>query len=150
MSPAAERGLLGLHAGSRMPDDSDEIDEMLRHVPDFAFVPELDGSVFSAKAIAAVSAFVAPAQIAKLADEAYLRDLRGKLEAAKARAQRERNGGLEFLAVTLAHFLDQMPPEQHPLIVAMWCRAWARRRGQDDVPPAIAEAMDDYESSRGA
>jgi hypothetical protein len=149
MSSAPERGLLGLHAGSRMPDDSDEIDEMLRHVPEVAFIPELAGSVFSAKAITAVSAFVAPVQIVKLADEAYVRDLRAKLEAAKARAVREKNGGLEFLALTLAHFLDQMPPDQHPLIVAMWCRAWAQRRGRDDVPPAIAEAMDDYESARG-
>ena len=149
MSSTPQRGLLGLHAGSRMPDDSDEIDEMLRHVPNVAFIPELEGSVFRAKVLAAVSAFVAPAQIARLADEAYLRDLRANLEKAHGRAQREKNGGLEFLTSTLAHFLDQMPPDRHPLVVAMWCRAWAQQRGGDDTPPAIAEAMDDYENAQG-
>jgi hypothetical protein len=143
-----QRGLLGLHAGSRMPDDSDEIDEMLRHVPEMAFIPELEASVFCVQAISAVAAFVASAQIARLADEPYLRSLRGALAAAGERARREQNGGLEFLSATLSHFLDQLPPHQHPLVVAMWCRGWARRRGQDDVPPAIAAAMDEYEDSQ--
>jgi len=148
--PVPERGLVGLHAGSRMPDDADEVDELLRRVPEFAFLPELECSVFSSAAIVAVSAFIAPAQIGKLADDRYVAALRTALDAARSRAQRERNGGEEFLATTLGHFLDQMPPDRHPLIVALWCRAWARRLGQDDVPEAIAVAMDDYETTRGS
>ena len=149
-APVPERGLVGLHAGSRMPDDSDEVDELLRRVPEVAFLPELERCVPSPAAIVAVSAFVAPAQIARLADGAFIAGLRAGIEAARARAQREGNGGLEFLATTLGHFLDQMPPDRHPLVVALWCRAWARRRGQDDVPEAIAFAMDDYETNRGS
>jgi hypothetical protein len=149
-APVPERGLVGLHAGSRMPDDGDEVDALLRQVPEVAFLPEIEASVFSPAAIVAVSAFVAPAQIIKLADDACIARLRAALEAARARAQRESNGGLQFLATTLGHFLDQMPPDRHPLIVALWCRAWARRLGQDDVPEAIAVAMDDYESTRGS
>jgi hypothetical protein len=133
-----------------MPDDEDEVDELLRRVPEVAFLPELEPRVFAPAAIVAVSAFVATTQIAKLADATCVAGVRAGLEAARARAQRESNGGLEFLATTLGHFLDQMPPDRHPLIVALWCRAWARRLGQDDVPEAVAFAMDEYESARGS
>lgn len=150
MSQTPDRGLVGLHAGSRMPDDAEEVDELLRRVPEVAFLPELDRSVFSPAAIGAVSAFVAPAQITRLADPAYIAGLRAALEATRARARRETNGGLEFLMTTLGHFLDQLPPDRHPLVVALWCRSWARRLGRDEVPAAIAVAMDDYEASRGS
>ncbi len=149
MSAGPERGL-GLHPGSRMPADSDEVDALLRLVPDVAFAPEMEGCLFPGDALAGTSLFVAPAQLARLADAAYLLRLRAGLDAVGQRAKQEDNGGLEFLARTLGHFLDRLPPDEHPLVVAMWCRSWARRRGRDEVPAAIAAAMDHYESTRGS
>jgi hypothetical protein len=133
-----------------MPADADEVDALLRLVPDVAFAPELEGCLFAAEAIAGMSPFVPPEQIARLADATFLAGLRAALGRVGERASREKNGGLEFLATTLAHFLDRMTPGEHPLIVALWCRSWARRRGRDEVPAAIAVAMDEYESSRGS
>jgi hypothetical protein len=149
MTGKRESGL-GLHPGSRMPGDSEEVDALLRLVPDIAFAPELDACVFAPEALAGTSLFSSPEQIGRLADDEYLGTVRSALERLQARGQREKNGGLEFLARTLEHFLDQMSPAEHPLIVALWCRSWARRRGRDEVPAAIAMAMDDYESSRGS
>jgi hypothetical protein len=133
-----------------MPADADEVDALLRLVPDVAFAPELDRCLFAAEALAGMSPFAPPEQIARLADAAYLAELRASLGVVRERAHGEKNGGLEFLATTLAHFLDRMSPGEHPLIVALWCRSWARRRARDDVPAAIAVAMDEYESSRGS
>jgi hypothetical protein len=142
--------LLGLHAGSRMPVDGDEVDELLRRVPDVAFAPELAGCLFAQDAVARATPLDAPAHITRLADAAYVSRLRAGLEALRDRARRESNGGMEFLATTLGHFADRLPPDRHPLIVALWCRSVARRLGQHDVPPAIAVAMDLFESSRGS
>jgi hypothetical protein len=133
-----------------MPADPDEVDALLRLVPDVAFAPEVEGSLFPSSALAGMSPFAEPEQITRLADASYVAALRAGLEAVRARAQREKNGGLEFLATTLGHFLDRLPPDEHPLVVALWCRSWARRRGRDEVPAAIALAMDQYESSRGS
>jgi hypothetical protein len=141
---------LGIFPGSPMPADSDEVDALLRLVPDVAFAPELERCLFASGALAGMSPFAPPEQIAQLADAAYLVKIRAGLDAARERALREKNGGLEFLATTLGHFLDRMTPGEHPLVVALWCRSWARRRGRDDVPAAIAVAMDEYESSRGS
>jgi hypothetical protein len=140
---------LGVFPGSPMPADSDEVDALLRLVPDVAFLPELERCLFASEILAGMSPFAAPEQIAELADTTYVAKLRAGLDAARARAGREKNGGLEFLATTLSHFLDRMTPGEHPLVVALWCRSWARRRGRDEVPEAIAVAMDEYESSRG-
>ncbi len=133
-----------------MPADADEVDALLRLVPDVAFSPEMERCLFATEALAGMSPFAAPEQIARLADAAFLARLRGALERVGERARKEKNGGLEFLATTLAHFLDRMTPGEHPLVVALWCRSWARRRGRDEVPAAIAVAMDEYESSRGS
>lgn len=149
MTAAPERRL-GLHPGSPMPGDPDEVDDLLRRVPEVAFAPELAGCLFAAEVLAGGSVFSGPEQIARLADAAYVLRLRAGLDALRERAKREKNGGLEFLAHTLGHFLDRMSLDEHPLVVALWCRSWARRRGRDEVPAAIAVAMDAYESSRGS
>jgi len=149
MSGAEER-ILGLHPGSRMPADSDEVDALLRRVPDVAFAPELEGCLFPADALAGTYLFSSPDQIGRLATPQYVAGVREALGKVTARAGLEENAGLEFLAKTLDHFLDGMPPDEHPLIVALWCRSWARRRGRDEVPAAVAAAMDEYESARGS
>ncbi len=147
--PTPERQL-GMFPGSPLPADPEEVDALLRLVPELAFAPELERCLFPGDVLAGMSPFVPPEQIARLADATFLAKLRGGLSAALQRARREKNGGLEFLATTLAHFLDRVPAGEHPLVVALWCRSWARRRGWDDVPEAIAVAMDEYESSRGS
>ena len=139
---------LGLHAGSPMPADEAEVDALLRRVPEVAYAPEVAGCVFPPEKLAGIDLLSAPALVAKLADAAYLARLGKGLDALRDRARAEKNGGLEFLATTLRHFADKTPPDQHPLIVALWCRSLARRLGRDDVPAAIAVAMDVYESSR--
>jgi hypothetical protein len=149
MSAPKAKGL-GLYPGSPMPGDPDEVDALLRCVPDVAFAVELEPCLFSPEALGAATPFAPPAQIARLAGPEYVAGLRVALEAIRERAHEAADGGLEFLAVTLGHFLDRMPPDEHPLVVALWCRSWARRRGRDDVPGAVAEAMDLYESSRGS
>jgi hypothetical protein len=149
MTAPRERGL-GLHPGSPMPGDPDQVDALLRLVPDIAVYPELEPCVFEAGALAGTTLFSGPEQIARLADEAWVARLRAGLDALGRRAQREKNGGLEFLARTLGHFLDRMALDEHPLVVALWCRSWARRLGHEEVPGAIAIAMDDYESARGS
>jgi hypothetical protein len=131
-----------------MPADEAEVDVLLRRVPDVAFAPEVEGCLFPASALAGADLYSAPALVAKLADASYLARLGDALDALRQRAQREKNGGLEFLATTLRHFVDRTPADRHPLVVALWCRSLARRRGQDDVPAAIAAAMDAYESAR--
>jgi hypothetical protein len=133
-----------------MPADPEEVDALLRLVPDVAFAPEVGECLFPSERLAGMSPFAPPEQIASLADDAYLGALREALSAVRSRAHAESNGGLEFLATTLNHFLDRMAPGEHPLVVALWCRSWARRRGRDEVPAAIAVAMDEYESSRGS
>jgi hypothetical protein len=148
VSPGGELPL-GLHPGSRMPRDGDEVDVLLRLVPEIAFEPELAECVLPAAALAGASP-LDPAHLARLADDAYLARMRGGLARLIARAERETNGGLQFLASTLEHFADQLSPDDHPLVVALWCRSWARKRGRDDAPAAIAVAMDDYESARGS
>jgi len=149
MSPRPE-ARVGLQPGSPMPADAGEVDALLRRVPEVAFAPELEGCLFAANDLAGTSLFAEPEQIARLTDAAYVVRLRAGLDALGARARGEGNGGLEFLARTLGHFLDRMPCDEHPLVVALWCRSWARRRGRDEVPAAIAVAMDDYESARGS
>lgn len=141
---------LGLFPGSPMPADADEVDALLRLVPEMAFVPELEPCLFATKSLAGMSPFAPPEQITKLADAQYLAGVRAALDAVRTRAHAASDGGLEFLATTLGHFLDRMTPGEHPLVVALWCRSWARRRGRDDVPEAIAAAMDEYESTRGS
>jgi hypothetical protein len=141
---------VGLHPGSPMPGDSDEVDLLLRRVPEVAFEPELEGCLFGGDALAGTTLFVEPDQLARLTDASYVARLRAALGVLGERAGRENDGGLEFLARTLGHFLDRMPCDEHPLVVALWCRSWARRRGRDEVPAAIAVAMDDYESARGS
>ncbi|MGD0530550.1 MAG: hypothetical protein ABSE49_35780, partial [Polyangiaceae bacterium] len=93
MSAKPERGL-GLHAGSRMPADADEVDALLRLVPDVAFAPEMEACLFPGDALAGTSLFVAPEQLGRLADAGYLRRLRAALDAVMARAKKEDNGGL--------------------------------------------------------
>ncbi len=149
MTEGPEREL-GLFPGSPMPADADEVDGLLRLVPEVAFSPELEASLFAGESLAGLSPFAPPQQIAKLADAKYLAGVRAALDAMRERARSASDGGLEFLATTLGHFLDRMPPGEHPLVIALWCRSWARRRGQDDVPEAIAFAMDEYESTRGS
>jgi hypothetical protein len=132
-----------------MPANAAEVDALLRHVPEIAFADELEACLF-ATVVAGASPLDVPAHIAKLADHAYLQRLREQLERLRQRGRAEDNGGLEFLAATLAHFLDRMPADRHPLVVALWFRSVARRRGQDETPRAIAVEMDAYEAARGS
>lgn len=143
-------GVARLGPGSPMPSNPEEVDALLRRVPDVAFAPELEGCIFTAEALAGLAPFAQPAHLARLADASYLGELTRALDAVKDRARRENDGGLEFLASSLAHFVSKLPPEEHPLIVALWCRSWARKRGRDEVPAAVAAAMDEFESSRGS
>ena len=99
MSEGSERHL-GVFPGSPMPADADEVDALLRLVPDVAFAPELDRCLFAAEALAGMSPFAPPEQIARLADAEFVARLRSALDAARARARREKNGGREFSPIS--------------------------------------------------
>ena len=127
----------------RAPRDAAEAEALLRRVPELIDLPELADCVRGPIVTAGwppiaseLAVFVTPDLTARVA--AGLRDLH-------ARADREGDGGLAFLAGALAHFLTPeraLAPLEHPLIVALLARAAAQARGQPFTPPAVAALMD--------
>ena len=135
---------VGLHAGSVLPRDAREVDLLLRRVPEVAFVAEVEDCMFSAEALAAVALHPVPSQLSRLCEPDYVDRLRAALDAARERAERDQNGGLQFLSITLRHYLGGIPFGEHPLLVALLCRSRARVSGERDDPATVAAAMDDY------
>src|SRR5438876_4999129 len=119
---------LDLGPGSRAPRDTDERDLLLRRVPEIALLPEVIALRFPPERILGAAEANHAARITELATPEYLERLRAALAAASARAGTERNGGLAFLVTTLAYFLAAIPPERHPLVVALYFFSkWAER-----------------------
>lgn len=125
------------------PRDAAEAEALLRRVPELIDLPELASLVRGPIVVATwppvageLATCIDPELTARVA--AGLRDLH-------ARADREGDGGLAFLAGALAHFLAPeraLAPLEHPLIVALLVRAAAQARGQPHTPPAVAALMD--------
>jgi hypothetical protein len=136
-------GQLGVHVGSRAPTKPEEVETLLRQVPGMAFVPELAACRFDR---AALGPGPSHEELAHLADAAYLARVLDALDAVEQRAKREQNGGLEFLAHTLRHFLtvQKLSPVEHPLVVGLYLRSHAHKAEQPDTTHAIALAMDDW------
>jgi hypothetical protein len=135
-----------LHPGSAPPRDDQDVEFILRAVPELAFFPELAGCVPD---ISLPDEW--PPSRQRLGDLELdgWRDqvLRG-LEALAARAERERSGGLAFLVRTLTYFLAgpaALPAHEHPLMVALLLRAAARGREGLDTPLGLAQAMDRWD-----
>lgn len=128
--------------GSPPPGASEDVDFILRAVPELAFFPELE------PAIPAVSSAVwppGPDALARIDEHDFRADLLSGLQALSQRAERERSGGLAFLVRTLTYFLvgpAALPLAEHPLAVAVFLRGAARGRAELDVPREIARAMD--------
>jgi hypothetical protein len=83
---------------------------------------------------------------AHAADAAWLRRVVEALQALQARAEAQADGGLRFLAGTLRHFLEveRIPAAEHPLVVALFARTDARRRGAPDHPSEVARVLDGW------
>lgn len=145
------RGALGLAPGSRSPGDAAERDALLRRVPEVALLPEFTELRFGAAALSVERVPTHEARIARLADEPYRARLQDALACLVARAATEDNGGLDFVARSLLHFVRAIPPERHPLIVALYFASLGAvaAGGDGQAPPAdeLARAMDEYEAA---
>lgn len=129
--------------GSPPPQGPDDVDLVLRAVPDLACWPELDACVLAVPPGAAAS----PADLTRRVDAAAVARVLTGLEALAVRAERERSGGLAFLVRTLTHFLvgdAAVPAADHPLLVALYLRGAARAAGGPETPREIARAMDEW------
>jgi hypothetical protein len=136
---------LGLSPGSPAPASAAERDRLLRRVPEVALVPELRALRFPADRVLGGPTANHVGRLAELADGAYLARLRSALAGVEKRADDERNGGLRFLATSLGHFVAALPPERHPLIVALYfASAFDEPERHFDE---VAELMDAYESA---
>lgn len=134
-----------LMPGSPPPQDQEDVEAVLRAVPDLACWPELDACVPDLPA--GPDAAPTPAELTRLVDAAALARVLTGLESLAARAESERSGGLAFLVRTLTHFLvgeAALPAAEHPLLVALYLRGVARAHGRREAPPEIARAMDGW------
>lgn len=137
------RDELGLHPGSRPPDGPEEVEALLRRVPELAFVPELEPCVPHTPP--GVAWPPSPADLVAGADAEFLARVLTGLSALAERAERERNGGLAALIRILTYFLHgdaALPAGEHPLLVALLLRGAARAQGRPDAAAEIARAMD--------
>ena len=135
MIPRAE-----LQPGSPEPKSPSEIDALLTAVPELVFLPEFDGCVPTLDGSVEASHEDADERMSELGD------VKAALEALASAATSQANGGLSFLVRSLLHFIEvqTVAPSQHPLVVALYLRGWARSRGEAETPAAIAAAMDTW------
>lgn len=131
-----------LGPGSPEPRNPAEVEALLRMVPVVAFMTELDALVPAPLG----SAPLTPAALTEAADAAWLARVVEALGALQARAEVQTDGGLRFLAGTLRHFLEveRIPAAEHPLVVALFARTDARRRGGPDHPNEVARVLDGW------
>jgi hypothetical protein len=120
------------------------MDHLLRRVPEVALLPELAQLRFARTAVARGPEVDHRASIARLADPAFLERLGSALDEVRQRAESERNGGLLFLTSSLRHFVSTLPPESHPLVVALYFLSLSEGAGEE-TPEFLALCMDDYE-----
>jgi hypothetical protein len=140
---------LHLGPGSRAPRGPEERDLLLRRVPEVALLPELEALRFPPERILGSAEANHAARIAELATPEYRDRLRAALDAASARAEAERNGGLAFVVTTLAYFLPRLQPERHPLVVALYFFSkWPERPDAAHLE-TVAELMDEHEERLG-
>lgn len=136
---------MDLSPGSRVPRDARDRDLLLRRVPEVAFLAEFTGLRFDR--VAERTGGHPAERIAELADAAYLERLKGALARLGTRADAEENGGLSFVAVSLQHFVTLLPPERHPLVVALYFLSLSAGDPLAARPEVVALRMDEYESS---
>jgi hypothetical protein len=140
-------GELDLSPGSRVPTDAEERDALLRRVPELVLAPELRNLRFPAERVLHVAGGDHAGRITELADAAF----QGRLEAALAltgeRARRDDNGGLGFLAAALEHFVGELPPERHPLVVALYFASAPDVALSPEPLELLAARMDDYDAA---
>lgn len=138
-------GELDLQPGSRHPQDSREMDLLLRRVPEVALLPELGSARFERQSLVPGPEADHRACISRLADRAYLARLDAALDEVSQRAEAERNRGLLFLTASLRHFVASLPPERHPLVVALYFLSLSAN-ASEETPEVLALRMDDYEA----
>jgi hypothetical protein len=141
-----------LGPGSPEPRNPAEVEALLRMVPVVAFMTELEALVPAPLGAAPLTpaalteALTEAADAADAALSAWLARVVEALGALQVRAEAEANGGLRFLAGTLRHFLEveRIPAAEHPLVVALFARTDARRRGAPDHPNEVARVLDGW------
>jgi hypothetical protein len=133
-----------LGPGSPEPRNPAEVEALLRMVPVVAFFSELEALVPAPFGAGPLTPQALTDAVA--ADAAWLARVVEALRALEARAQAQADGGLRFLATTLRHFLEveRIAPAEHPLVVALFARTDARRRGGPDHPNEVARVLDGW------
>lgn len=144
-----KEGALGLFQGSRVPADPGEMDLLLRRVPEVALLADLEGVRLPVLPRAGHGPRRHAARIVELCDETYLSRLEATLGRLALRAELEENGGLLFLAKSLLHFTRSLPPDRHPLIVALYFASPSEPEAEPPSPELLARLMDEYETERG-
>ena len=137
-------GDLGVHPGSRAPANPDEVEMLLRAVPATCFRNELSDCLFSPDLLAQRPT---PGELTRLASPQWLSEVIGALARVEGHAEKAENGGLQFLARTLGHFLSvqKLPASDHPLVVGLYLRSYARKDETPDNVEAVRHKMDLWE-----
>jgi hypothetical protein len=135
---------LGVHPGSRSPANAEEVEMLLRAVPAVCFREEFADQRFAPQQL---SERATPDELTRLASPEWLDGLLEALAKLEDNAGRNQNGGLQFLAHTLSHFLSvqKLRPDEHPLAVGLYLRSYARKNGTPDEISAVGRKMDLWE-----
>ncbi len=129
-----------LQPGSPEPTSPAQIDELLTAVPELAFLPEFDACIPVMDATIEASHEDVDSRMSDLGD------VKAVLQTLSNAATSQANGGLSFLVRSLLHFIEvqAVPPSQHPLVVALYLRGFARSQGGAETPASVAAAMDTW------
>jgi hypothetical protein len=133
--------LPGLQPGSSAPASPEDVDRLLRQVPRLLYLPALEHCLFPGETLEGEPC---RDELLRGFGDAHARLLADALRSIEADAAAAKNGGLEFLARTLRHFLSvqKLAPAEHPLVVGLYLRSHARKRGSGDTFGEIARLMD--------
>lgn len=126
-------------AGVREPATTSEVEALLRHVPEFAFLPAFEALVPYAREGAEFKALLGTL------DAPWQAQLCVVLDDVLAQARLQQAGGTAFVARTMLHFLRTEPVAlaEHPLIVSLCLRGQARAGAFADTPQQVGQALDE-------
>ncbi len=126
-----------LAVGVPEPSSPGQVEWLLRHVPDFAYLPAFEALVPHVGATLDLPAAVAGLGLP------WRERVQDALERVATDARQAGAGGQCFLARTMLHFLVTQPIElsEHPLVVALCMRGRAQAGAFEDTPQQVARAM---------
>ncbi len=136
-----------LQAGSKTPKNEREVEALLRNLPHFALLPDFEACLIARERLGSQSGKPVADQADTLFDANVMESVRGALARVQDRAREENNGGQLFLAATFDHFLanePDLPPSEHPLLVALYIRSLSAAENLPSDPIRMAAALDKF------